>query len=56
MKTDTTPIEELAKKLYEQDGFNYACLATDEAWRRDREDVRNRYRQIAWERMNARTN
>lgn len=42
-------IEELAKQLYEKDGFNYACLPTDEAWKKDREDVRERYRKMAAE-------
>lgn len=42
-----TPIENLAMHLYELDGFNFACFPTEEAWKRDREDVRQRYRDIA---------
>ena len=44
-------LEALAKKLYEKDGFNFACLPTDEAWVKDRENVRERYRAMAWEEL-----
>lgn len=44
-------VEEIAKQLYEKDGFNYACLPTEEAWVKDREDVRERYRKEAMKRL-----
>lgn len=44
-------IEELAKSLYEKDGFNYGCLPTEEAWKKDRENVRKCYLEKAKEQI-----
>lgn len=44
-------LETRAKEIYVADGFNYACLPTEEAWRRDREEVRQRYLRRAWEEL-----
>jgi hypothetical protein len=46
-------IETLAKQLYEADGFNYGCLPTEEAWAKDRENIRERYRKLANDRIEA---
>ena len=37
-------IEALAKRIYDEDGFNFACLPLEQAWPADRENVRERYR------------